>query len=218
MALSDRQIERYSRQIIVPGIGGRGQQRLLAARLAIGGAMADLETPLAYLVGAGVGTIFVETAGESPLDSRMLDDLHALNPDSCVAAISESPAEIDLAMMLIGSAPSLATARAAIDRSPGRRLILARLDLPPRIAVLAAAPCPLCAAIELLAPFGQRAENAAFIAMVATAEALRILTDPNQPGALRLIEFNGYQSHRLVIGRRSAAAPCRCESTRSADG
>ncbi|HUY19622.1 MAG TPA: ThiF family adenylyltransferase [Candidatus Binataceae bacterium] len=218
MALSDRQIERYSRQIIVPGIGGRGQQRLLAARLALSGAMADLEAPLAYLVGAGVGTIFVEAAGGPPIDSRLIDDLRELNPDSRVAAISESPAQVDLAIMLIGGAPSLAAARAAIDRSPGRRLILARLDLPPRIAVLGAAPCPLCADLELLGPFGKRAENAAFVAMVATAEAIRILTDPNQPGAPRLIEFNGYQSHSVVIGRRTGVARCRCESVRSADG
>jgi len=36
--LTDAQIERYGRQIILPEVGGRGQERLLAARVAVAGA------------------------------------------------------------------------------------------------------------------------------------------------------------------------------------
>ncbi len=57
MTLTDAQIDRYSRQIIVPHIGGRGQERLLAARILLAGDARDIEAPLAYLVGAGVGSI-----------------------------------------------------------------------------------------------------------------------------------------------------------------
>jgi molybdopterin/thiamine biosynthesis adenylyltransferase len=57
MALSDGQIERYSRQIIVPRVGGRAQERLLSARIAIVGDSRDLAAPLAYLAAAGVGTL-----------------------------------------------------------------------------------------------------------------------------------------------------------------
>ena len=60
MTLTDAQIDRYSRQIIVPRIGGRGQERLLAARILLAGDARDIEAPLAYLVGAGVGAICVE--------------------------------------------------------------------------------------------------------------------------------------------------------------
>src|SRR5207249_4074584 len=74
MALSDRQIERYSRQIIVPAFGGHGQERLLAATLALSGELADLEAPLAYFVGAGVGTVLVEAAAGAPVESRMIHD------------------------------------------------------------------------------------------------------------------------------------------------
>ena len=37
MTLTDEQIERWSRQILLPEVGGRGQLRLLAARVAIAG-------------------------------------------------------------------------------------------------------------------------------------------------------------------------------------
>ncbi len=218
MALSDRQIERYSRQIIVPGIGGYGQERLLAATLAISGELAELEAPLAYLVGAGVGTVLVEAAGGSRIDSRIIGDLRDLNPDSRVAAMDEPPVQADLAMVLIGSAAGLETARHAIDRSAGRALVLARLDLPPRIALLAATPCPLCAEIQLLGPFGNRAENADFVAMLATAEAIRLLAGPEPAGAPRLIEFSGYQSQSAAIGKRTGADRCRCESGWSGNG
>jgi len=57
MALSDDQVERYSRQILLPQIGGKGQEKLLAARILILGA-GGLGSPVAaYLAGAGVGTL-----------------------------------------------------------------------------------------------------------------------------------------------------------------
>jgi len=56
-SLSDRQIEQYSRQIILRELGGTGQQRLFGARsLVIGNGLAH-ETAVKYLAAAGVGTI-----------------------------------------------------------------------------------------------------------------------------------------------------------------
>lgn len=57
MKLSDDQLERYARHIVLKEIGGPGQQKLLAARVLIIGA-GGLGSPcLMYLAAAGVGTI-----------------------------------------------------------------------------------------------------------------------------------------------------------------
>ena len=86
MALSIEQIERYSRQIILHQVGGRGQERLLAARIAMVGDLADLESPLAYLVGAGVGTIRLIAAGDTARQGNLIDQMRELNSGVKVVA------------------------------------------------------------------------------------------------------------------------------------
>ncbi|MGB6085624.1 HesA/MoeB/ThiF family protein, partial [Parvibaculum sp.] len=57
MTLSDDQLERYARHIVLKEIGGPGQQKLLKARVLIIGA-GGLGSPcMIYLAAAGVGTI-----------------------------------------------------------------------------------------------------------------------------------------------------------------
>jgi adenylyltransferase/sulfurtransferase len=56
---TEEQIQRYSRHIILPEVGGEGQARLLSARVALVGA-GGLGSPAGcYLAAAGVGTIGV---------------------------------------------------------------------------------------------------------------------------------------------------------------
>jgi len=71
--LSDLQIERYSRQILIPRIGGVGQERLLGARIALIGSDEVLGAAGMYLACAGVGDLCVE--------EHWLDDLRGMNPD-----------------------------------------------------------------------------------------------------------------------------------------
>jgi len=85
--LAEQQVARYSRQIILPGFGGKGQQRLLSASAAIIGAGQMAATAALYLVAAGVGTI--RLGGPHDID---LGHLEALNPDCWVAPW---PAEVD---------------------------------------------------------------------------------------------------------------------------
>jgi molybdopterin/thiamine biosynthesis adenylyltransferase len=57
MGLSDQQIERYQRHILLKEIGGPGQQKLTDAKVALIG-MGGLGNPVAqYLAAAGIGTL-----------------------------------------------------------------------------------------------------------------------------------------------------------------
>jgi len=97
--LTEEQIERYSRQILLPNVGGKGQGKILEARVLIIGA-GGLGSPCAlYLASAGVGTIGIvdsdkvelnnlqrqiihstETIGDLKVESAR-DRIAAINPD-----------------------------------------------------------------------------------------------------------------------------------------
>jgi molybdopterin/thiamine biosynthesis adenylyltransferase len=70
MSLSDDELERYARHIVLREVGGAGQAKLLAARVLVVGA-GGLGSPLIlYLAAAGVGTI-----GIADFDSVSLSNL-----------------------------------------------------------------------------------------------------------------------------------------------
>ncbi|WP_157217307.1 HesA/MoeB/ThiF family protein [Flavisphingomonas formosensis] len=57
MTLSDDQLDRYARHIILKEIGGEGQRRLLSAHVAVIGAGGIGSPTIQYLVAAGVGRL-----------------------------------------------------------------------------------------------------------------------------------------------------------------
>ena len=76
MNLTEQQIERYSRHIILSEVGGTGQARLLAGRVLLVGA-GGLGSPAAlYLAAAGVGTIGVIDAEEVDLTNLQRQVIH----------------------------------------------------------------------------------------------------------------------------------------------
>lgn len=57
MSLSDAQLDRYARHLILKEVGGAGQAALLAAHVALVGAGGIGAPAIQYLAGAGVGTL-----------------------------------------------------------------------------------------------------------------------------------------------------------------
>lgn len=162
MTLTEMQIDRYSRQIIVPRIGGRGQERLLAARILITGDPRDIEAPLKYLAGAGVGTIVTDA--------------------------DRAQSRFDLALVIVGTEAARKIAHAAVENSDARALIVARLDTPAKIIV---APDSR-SSLSFDEPVGSRSDAADFVAMLATAEAFKLLAGYGENPTPAIIDFDGY--------------------------
>jgi hypothetical protein len=206
MALTTQQIERYSRQIIVPSMGGRAQERLLQSRIVLAGDGAELESALSYLVGAGVGRI--ELAAESESAEQLTASMRSLNPDVTVGAVDRDSKVPDLGVAIVSGNVAYEAATGAIGRFPRIGWVIARLDEPARIAVLPSPPpCPRCAGGELLSPFKRRAGHARVVALAATVEVLKLLAGYAKNPQPAMIEFEGYVSRSRRIALDSA---CDC--------
>jgi molybdopterin-synthase adenylyltransferase len=99
MSLTDTQIVRYSRNIILEGVGEAGQKKLLASKVLVIGAGGLGSPVLLYLAAAGVGTIgiidgdsvdltnlqrqIIHNTGNIGLEKvkSAKDKIHELNPD-----------------------------------------------------------------------------------------------------------------------------------------
>ena len=195
MTLTDPQIERYSRQIIVPRIGGRGQERLLAARMLLAGDARDIEAPLAYLVGAGVGAIGVKVAGDQAGFAGQIAAARELNAGVSVTVADESKGRVDLALLIVGSDAARKVSDEIVSNREVQAWVVARLDAPGKIAVIpGGSPSPPTVDASMHAAMGSRSEAADFIAMLATAEAFKLLAGYAENPSPAIIEFDGYQT------------------------
>lgn len=107
MNFTEEQIYRYSRHIILPEVGGMGQEKLLKARILCLGAGGLGSPALMYLAAAGVGNIGIvdfDKVDFSNLQRQIIHNtekigtlkvesakkfINSLNPDVKVAAINE---------------------------------------------------------------------------------------------------------------------------------
>ncbi|MFQ5681610.1 MAG: ThiF family adenylyltransferase, partial [Candidatus Omnitrophota bacterium] len=76
MNLTNEQIERYSRQIILPQVGGKGQDKILKAKVLVLGT-GGLGAPCAfYLAAAGIGTLGLVDSDKVELNNLQRQILH----------------------------------------------------------------------------------------------------------------------------------------------
>ena len=105
MTLSDSQLDRYARHIVLKEIGGEGQRRLLAARLGVVGAGGIGAPAIQYLAAAGVGLLKViddDTVSLDNLQRQILfgtADVGALKVDVAGAAVARLNPEVRFAAM-----------------------------------------------------------------------------------------------------------------------
>lgn len=89
MSLSADETRRYARHLVLKDIGGAGQQKLKAARVAVIGAGGLGSPVIAYLAGAGVGTIGIidnDTVSISNLQRQILHRTEDLGAGKAVNA------------------------------------------------------------------------------------------------------------------------------------
>lgn len=148
MTLTDNQLERYARHIVLKEIGGAGQQALLNAHVAIIGAGGIGSPAIQYLAGAGVGQLTVIDDDHVALSNLQRQVLYTtgdvgtpkvvaartaiarLNPDVTLSAVAEriTPANArDLiadADVVIDGCDNFATRLAVADAALAARIPL----------------------------------------------------------------------------------------------
>ncbi len=102
--LTDNQIERYSRHIVLQEVGGRGQETLLDSSMALVGEGELIVTAALYLAAAGVGRL--------ALPAEHIPYLSGLNGDAHLTAVEAFTLDglVDVADVVVCGAAPRATA------------------------------------------------------------------------------------------------------------
>ena len=101
-AVTDEQLERYARHIVLREIGGAGQARLLSADVAVIGAGGIGSPAILYLAAAGVGTIRViddDTVALSNLQRQVAfgtGDIGSSKAETVVRAVARLNPDVKL--------------------------------------------------------------------------------------------------------------------------
>ena len=94
LGLTIEQIERYSRQIMVPDFGGKVQGRLQQAHVPVGGAAGLGRSAALYLAAAGVGTLGLVDGDRVALSNLQRQILH-FTPDAGMTKAASAKIKLD---------------------------------------------------------------------------------------------------------------------------
>jgi molybdopterin/thiamine biosynthesis adenylyltransferase len=182
--LTDAQIERYCRQIIVPEVGGRGQERLLAATVVFSGRGSTAAS--LYLVAAGVGTL---TSIDGEIGDDRISDLLHLNPDCHIVPARAEAAVVADASVVVETSAAVEVPPLLYDscRRAGRPLVwggaCGALGFVTVLADGAVGACIACTQRMVAAAWGDAAARvssladltAAFVGSQQAAETVKLI-------------------------------------------
>jgi len=230
MALTEREIARYARQLLLPGLGEEGQERLRAARVRAIGAGQLAGPALLYLVAAGVGTLWVDdpetvtpedrgTWIHGPADQgrgRAVSAVDAVRAASgLVTADVQRPGSRPTALLVAGASQEVSRAVAEEARLLGLPHVVADGDGDGGAVTVVpvGAPCYACA---FRPGFGTRptAVGSAAVGALAALELVLLISGASQEPRARRIE--------LVLGQPVARPTkrlpgCACGPAASGD-
>jgi len=210
--LDAERIGRWARQLLVPGFGAAGQERLMAARVRVVGAAGAATPALVALAQAGVGTIWIddpETVGPADLAGWLYLPADAGQPRAPVAAAALGRLSRFVAALPYpaGGAPSATLvcaassaqglAAAEVARRAGIPHVVLELDgeAGQLVSVPPGAPCFACS--RFTAAGGRPpVPGALALASLAAQELLRLLVEP------ALVEGRRFDLVRGVPGVR----------------
>lgn len=123
IALTAEEIERYARHIVLPEIGGAGQQKLKQARVLVVGAGGLGAPVLEYLAAAGVGTLGIVDDDVVSLSNLQRQVIHGTDT---VGMLKTHSAKTAIARINPNTTVETHTFRLTVDNAPA---LVARYDV-----------------------------------------------------------------------------------------
>jgi molybdopterin/thiamine biosynthesis adenylyltransferase len=224
MSLTEEEIVRYSRHIILPEVGGRGQRKLRAASVLVAGVGASGSAAALYLAAAGIGHITLwdpELLAPLDLESGIAHDgtrlgqprarsamvaLRAINPDARVDLLDRGSDVVKAVAdhtILLASVGEWAPMVDASVRSGGTAILCGTHGAGGAVtAVRAGEPCLGCLGADRAEALGLFPEGAGpavaaaagVLGTVAATEAVKIILGVGTPLFGRVLCYDGWNA------------------------
>lgn len=224
MSLTEQEILRYSRHIILPEVGGRGQKRLKAASVLLAGLGPAGSAAGLYLAAAGIGKITLwdpGLVGPQDLEAAIAHNRHrlgmprarsareplaAINPDAELAVLER---ESDVAgavaehQVLVATAGNWAELQQEAVRIGASAVFAACHGAAgAAMAYKPGEPCLGCVDPERAAQLGLRPEGeglsvaaaAGVVGVVAATEAVKLILGTGTPLTGRILAYDGWEA------------------------
>jgi hypothetical protein len=199
MPLTDEQVERYSRQLILPEVGPGGQERLGAARVAVVGDGVAAERVVAHLAAAGVGWIAADEALHAAVDPPQ--------PDLTIVPLAAATGGVLDAVVVTAPRIDMAVAAVASWRRSGVHVVWSAEDM-----VGGSPPCPACAASALAhgtAASEPTAVRDALLGTIAATEVVKAVLAIGVPIAGRAFAYDPATA-MITSAPVAARSSCGC--------